>query len=371
MLIMPIVVLFYNDNGLEQRHVFLLQSIYSVAIVVLEVPSGYFADVLGRKNTLIIGAILGFLGYLTYSFSHGFSGFLVAEVILGIGQSFVSGADSAMLYDSLAEQKKEDKYLKLEGRVISIGNFAEAVAGIAGGFLATYSLRTPYFFQSAVAFIAIPAAITLIEPKRIGAMTKMTFKSILRIFKYAIIDFPELRINIIYSAVIGASTLSMAWFVQPYFKEIDLPISMYGILWALLNLSVGLTSLFAYKIEKYLGQIKTMFLITLFISGMYLAAGFYQTYWGIAFLFLFYLVRGIATPVLKDYINKLTASEVRATVLSIRNFIIRLVFAAIGPFLGYANDKLSLGQALLIAGGVFLVFGGAAVLSYIRLLRNK
>jgi MFS family permease len=97
MLFMPIVVLFYKDNGLEMRHVFILQAIYSVAIVVLEIPSGYVADVLGRKITLVIGTILGFLGFLSYSFSYGFIGFLIAEVILGLGQSLISGADSALL----------------------------------------------------------------------------------------------------------------------------------------------------------------------------------------------------------------------------------------------------------------------------------
>ena len=64
MLIMPIVVLFYQENGLGMQEVFTLQAIYSIAIVVLEIPSGYFADALGRKKTLIIGSILGFAGYV-------------------------------------------------------------------------------------------------------------------------------------------------------------------------------------------------------------------------------------------------------------------------------------------------------------------
>lgn len=369
MLVMPIVVLFYNENGLEQFDIFLLQGIYSVAIVVLEIPSGYFADVLGRKNTLIAGSIFGFFGYMVYSVSHGFAGFLIAEIILGIGQSLISGADSAMLYDSLLAQKKEKQYLKFEGRIASMGNFAEAVAGIGGGFLATISLRTPYFFQTAVAFLAIPAAITLIEPLRESAMKKAKLMDIVKIFKLAMFDDPRLRMNIIFSAVIGSATLSMAWFVQPYFKEVSVPIAMFGILWALLNLSVGLTSMFAYKIEARLGQLKTVLLIVIGISGCYLLAGAFQAYWAISILFIFYLVRGIATPVLKDYINKMTSSDVRATVLSVRNFIIRLVFAAIGPLLGYMTDHISLGMALIAAGSGFFVFGLISLFFYSKILR--
>ena len=82
--------------------------------------------------------------------------------------------------------------------------------------------------------------------------TDSDFNDIVKIFRFALIDNKQLRLNIIYSAVIGSATLSMAWFVQPYFKEVHLPIAAFGILWTLLNLSVGITSIFAYRIEKYL-----------------------------------------------------------------------------------------------------------------------
>jgi len=364
MLIMPIVVLFYEDNGLTPFHIFLLQAVYSIVIVGFEIPSGYFADVLGRKKTLVAGSFLGFAGYVVYSFSHGLIGFMIAEIVLGIGQSLISGADSALLYDSLVVQKRKDEYLKLEGRVISIGNFAEAIAGIAGGLLATISYRTPYIAQSFVAFIAVPAALLLVEPQRVSSMGKMKFSDIVNIFKYALFENRPLRLNIIFSAVIGSATLTMAWFVQLYFKEISLPVPLYGVSWTLLNLTVGLTSLVAYKIEHTLGKVKTVLLITIFIGGCYLALGYIQAYIGLAFLFIFYMIRGIATPVLKDYINRLTDSDIRATVLSVRNFIIRLLFAGIGPILGYLTGYYSLSFALSLAGVVFLFFGLVALFFY-------
>ncbi|MFP3860730.1 MAG: MFS transporter [Bacteroidales bacterium] len=105
MLFMPIIVLFYKNNGLSMQDIFTLKAAYSIAIVLLEIPSGYIADVLGRKKTLIIGAFLGFAGFLIYDFSFNFWGFLMAELVLGIGQSLISGADSALLYDSLKKNE--------------------------------------------------------------------------------------------------------------------------------------------------------------------------------------------------------------------------------------------------------------------------
>jgi len=179
MLFMPYIVPFYTDNGLSMHQVMILQAVYSVSIVALEIPSGYFADVIGRRRTLILGAILGTAGYCIYSFSYGFMGFLLAELILGFGQSFISGADSAMLYDSLLDIKKEKEYIKYEGRMVSFGNMAEASAGIAGGLIALISLRTNFYAQSGMAFIAVPAAILLVEPRRHGRLKSFTFRMIL------------------------------------------------------------------------------------------------------------------------------------------------------------------------------------------------
>jgi MFS family permease len=366
MLFMPIVVLFYEDNGLAMRHVFLLQAIYSVTIVILEIPSGYFADALGRKSTLVIGTIMGFFGFLTYSFSYGFAGFLVAEIILGIGQSLISGADSAMLYDTLQESGKKEQYIKFEGRMVSIGNFAEAIAGVLGGLLAGVSLRYPYYAQTLVSFIGVPAAILLIEPKKQREVIKLKINDILKIVKYALYDHKELKWNIIFSSVIGAATLTMAWFVQPYFEMIALPVTLFGIFWTMLNLIVGVSAIFAHKIEFKLKQTKTLLWITILIPAGYIAISRIQALWGIGILFIFYFVRGVATPVLKDYINKLCDSNIRATVLSVRNFVIRIFFAIIGPFVGWYTDTFSLQAALLLSGIIFFIVAALTLVIYLK-----
>ncbi len=371
MLFMPIVVPFYQSNGLEMRDVFTLQAIYSVAIVVLEIPSGYLADVLGRRKTLIIGTVLGTLGFGIYTFSYGFWGFLMAEMILGFGQSLISGADSAMLYDSLVASGKEKQYIKFEGRMVSVGNFAETIAGILGGLLAEYALRAPYVGQTFIAFIGVPAAFLLVEPERHKQLVKPRFSDILKIVKYSLWEHKELKWNIFFSSIIGASTLTMAWFVQPYFAAVDIPLAMYGVLWAGLNLLVGVSAMYAHKVERKVGQIRTMFFILLIIPMGYLTLSQIHVVAGLGILVLFYVVRGIATPVLKDYINRLSESNVRATVLSVRNFVIRVLFAIIGPFVGWYTDTFSLHQALFLSGIVFFVLASITFAMQLLVLRRK
>jgi MFS family permease len=354
-LVMPIIVLFYHNNDMGMQEIFLLKAIYSLAVVFMEIPSGWMADVWGRKKTLVLGSILGSLGFLIYCFSYGFLAFAVAEIILGIGHSFVSGADSALLYDSLKADNKTDKYTREEGRITSVGNFAEAIAGVLGGFLAAISFRTPFYFQFAVAAMAIPAALTLIEPKFKSSGQAQTIKKLIQNIKGTFVSNQNLRISILLSAVTGTATLTFAWLVQPFFKAIDLPVEMFGIFWTALNLAVGVSSIFAHKVEQFLGKRNSLLVIVILVAAGYFLSGIAISYWGIAFLFLFYLIRGLATPILKNYINQYTESEVRATMLSVRNFIIRITFAVIGPLLGWITDNISLNYAFLLAGGIYLI----------------
>lgn len=355
-LVMPIIVLFYEKQGLGLQDVFILKSVYSIAAVTLEIPSGYLADVWGRRKCLLLGSFLFFFGYLCYSFTDTFVAFLFAELLLGVGQTLVNGADSALLYDTTAQYKEEHLYLRYEGRITMIGNFAEAFAGIFGGLLAVYSLRFPFYGQAAIAFIGIPASIALKEVNR-SKQIQNPLTEIIRIIKYSLITNKRLCCNIMYSGIIGAATLMMAWFVQPVLMYLKTPVSWFGVIWTVLNLVVGFAALYSDRVDRYLGPKKMGTLILLFIVGGYVTLAFNLTYAGLAILFVFYIFRGFATPILKGYINQMTISEMRATVLSIRNFIIRLMFAAISPFLGWLNDMYSLQTALLVSSVIIFIPG--------------
>jgi MFS family permease len=354
-LVMPIVIPFYKDNHLSLTEIMVLKSVYSIVIVALELPSGYFADVLGRKRTLIVGSFMGAIGFFIYSYTHSYVGFLVAEIVLASGQSFISGADSAMLYDTLVSGSRQNEYTRYEGINASVGNFSEAFAGLAGGALALISLRCPFYIQALIASTAIPASLTLVEPKTTGWLKKASgLKDILSILDKIILKERDLRLNLLFSSIIGAATLLMAWFAQPLFEKMLLPLALYGAVWTALNLITGGSSIFAYRIEKRLGEKTTLKMIAILIPALMIVSGIIPEFAIIPLLVIFYFLRGIATPVLKDYINKQTGSEVRATVMSLRDLTIRVFFALFAPLAGWLTDHYSLGTGLAVSGGFIL-----------------
>ncbi|MBK6285855.1 MAG: hypothetical protein IPF54_27085 [Draconibacterium sp.] len=146
---------------------------------------------------------------------------------------------------------------------------------------------------------------------------------------------------------------------------------MYGIFWTALNLTVGVSSVFAHRVEIFLGKTFSLYVIIGLLTLGYLLSGTVISLWGISFLFLFYLVRGIATPILKNYINQYAQSEIRATILSVRDFIIRIIFAVVGPLLGWMTDNVNLESAFIFAGSIYLVSAVVVVLPWVKKSKQK
>ena len=116
----PIIVLFWQDNGLNLTQIMILQSLFALAIVILEVPTGYFADIVGRKRSLILASFFLTIGVFVYSIGHNFYQFLIAEILWAFGVSLISGTDSAFIYDTLKDLKQEKLYKKIVGMLYFI-----------------------------------------------------------------------------------------------------------------------------------------------------------------------------------------------------------------------------------------------------------
>ena len=100
MVIIPVMVPFFASKGLSLSDVFYLQAIFAFFVVLFEIPSGYVADMLGRKNALVAGSLCHGLGFSWLCFADGFADLVVFEMTVGIGLSLLSGADLSLLYDS-------------------------------------------------------------------------------------------------------------------------------------------------------------------------------------------------------------------------------------------------------------------------------
>lgn len=363
MVMLPILVLFYQEQGLSMFQVVSLQAVFSVVVFLTEVPSGYLADRIGRKKSIIAGAILAAMGLGIYSIANGFWELLIAETILGIGAGFTSGADSALLYESLLELNQKNTYQEIQGKYVASGNFAEGVASILGGALALISLRTPVIAQACVYLLAIPVALTLTEPARHAyQIVEGNLKEVLASVKYTLYENKEVKWLTLYTAIMATSTFSVVWFIQPIWKEIGVPLEFFGVLWAALQFTAGGFSIIAHRISKKVKLSWILPAIVLVNTGTYVIMGMFEGIWVSAFFFVFYVIRGIKNPIVNDAINKRIPSHRRATILSVQSLCMRLSFSVIGPFLGWIADVWSFSEAFFMAAIIFTILGGITLI---------
>jgi hypothetical protein len=164
------------------------------------------------------------------------------------------------------------------------------------------------------------------------------------------------------SSIAGTATLCMAWTAQIYFVSMGLTEKLITPLWVLLNFIVALSSAFAASVTTWFGRDRALIFLAVMLPLSYILLGILPLLPAIVVLMVFYGVRGIATPLLKDLINNNCSSSTRATVLSIRNMIIRGAFALLGPFIGRISSSSSLSLALVVSGTLLLLLSGMGMI---------
>ncbi len=339
------------------QEIFIIQSVFAIGVVLFEVPTGYFSDVVGRKKTLLLGSIIGTLWLALYSFSSWFWSFLFAELILWLGSSFISGTDSAMLYETLLDEWAEKENKRAQWYLQSISSISEWIASFLWWFLAVISITFPFYVMLGMNILAIPLIFMLREPRQHKQSNHDGFlKGMQKILIYSLHEHQEIRWLILFSWVFGASTLVMTWLMQSYFEYVWLPLQYFGVIWSLLTLSLIPTSLFAHRLEGIIGKKKSLILISILPILGYLALAYSESILALFFAPLFYIARWFWSVILPDYVNSLLHSQIRATVLSIQALMFRLIFIIVWPFVGWMSDVYSLKTALISSAIIFTLF---------------
>lgn len=351
---MPVLVLFFQENGLSLKEVLVLQGAFALGIVICEVPSGYFADLIGRKISLVWGAVLGLLGVGIFCFAHSFSSFLIGEILLAIGSSFMSGADSALLYDSLAALNRVPEYSRSEGRMQLVCNLSEAAAAVVGGLLATVSLRWPLYVEFATSLAGIVVAMLIYEPPRaILDVSSGRLRALIGIIRTTLWEHRALKWTMLHSVTLGVASFVLVWFIQPYLSQNGFPLSLFGLLWAALNAVVALGAWCAAAAERRISRIPLIASFSVLTCIAFGTLALSTGWWGLLSIAVIYFVRGVRTPIFKNYINRLCAAGERATVLSLNALMFRLGFALLSPGLGAIADHYSLSVLFAVCGAGF------------------
>lgn len=364
---MPIIIPFFHTKDIGPAGVISLQAIFSISILVFEIPTGYVSDKFGRARSLQIGYLLSALLYALYPVINSFTGFAILEIALAFASTFASGADNALLYDSLLISNQTKKYTRHKAQLETIISFTESLGGIAGGVIATIALSYTFYAQAVAFFLAFLLSLTLVEPPiQKDEHIHSHWSEIKKAIHYTFKENQRVKWLILYSSILGASTFISVWLFQPLLEFNQVPLKYFGVFWAALNLSVGLCAMTVPFFQKRFKSKTLMLLLPIVINFSYLALGLGNT----IFFILFYLgiswARGLKQVIFDYYINTEIPSHQRATILSIGSSLFRLFFIILGPILGLFTKLYSLHTAFIATAITFAIISGYAYTKLVK-----
>ena len=345
---MAIITLFWKDQiGLSLTEILLLQGIFSISMVVMEYPSGYLSDRIGYRTALNFASLLGIIGWGLYTVADSFSQVLIAEVILGFSISFISGSDSALLYESLKSDGEERFYARHEGRKSSIGQLGEACGAIFAGLLYASAPLLPFIIPVLVWILALLLTRSMVEPQQKLKPPESHLVEAWKSTHFALIENKRLRYTILLSMVLGLTSYYPIWLIQPYMQDGGVPLAWFGPVWAVANLSVALFALISHRSHLRLGDHWMVLLIILVVIAGYLGLGLVGGLWGFLFYFLLTCMRGLRGPMMLNHIQQEIPSANRAGILSLQSLCFRVSFVCTGPLIGMLADEVGVQQTFL------------------------
>lgn len=357
MIVTAVFVPIMQRHGLSMSEVLLTQSLFALVVAVLEVPSGYLADLWGRKNTIVLGSALNLLAFVWLVYSDSFGDFLAYEALMAIGISLNSGADLALLYDSqkaLQAERQSDSLSRGNhiSRLVAIEGYAGAVAAIAAGALAYLSLDWVLVSQCLVSAAALVLALALVEaPRRISVSGHRDNLS--RVFRAlqgnAIVAWTAMSI-----IVFGCAALFAFWVYQKYWELQQIPIHCFGYIWATHCILRGASAHWASAMESRWGIYRVLVLVAVLPIVGFIGMGALGGWIGLAFGLLCPVSRGLSMVIFYDALNSRVDAEFRATINSLVSLGTRALFILAGPLLGFLMDTQGVNNSLLILAVVFI-----------------
>jgi len=353
---MAIITLFWKDHiGLSLTQILLLQGILSIVMVVMEYPSGYISDRIGYRVSLTLAALLGLVGWTVYTLATSFATVMVAEILLGISLAFISGSDSALLYETLKQEGTEQLYARHQGRMSGYAQAGEALGAVFAGVLYATAPLLPFFLQIGVWILALLLTRSMVEPPRERAPHAGHLVEALRTAHYAFVDNKSLRYTILLNSVLGIASFYPVWLIQPYMQHGGVPLTWFGPVWSVANLTVAFGALTSHRVNSYLGDRLMVILFLLLIGVGYFGLGVIGGLWGFLFYYLLTCMRGWRGPMMLNLTQKECPSANRAGILSLQSLCFRLLFVCTGPLVGMLADRGGVDQAFTYLLYAFLL----------------
>lgn len=351
--IIPVWVTFYT-KFLNFTEIALLSSIGIGIGILLQLPTGVFADLYGRKTSIFLGSLLWGLGWMITGFAQGSMLIIIGILLARVGESFVSGADVALIYDLLKEKGEEVRFQKIRSISVLCMQFAIIIASIGAGFLYNLWNGLPFVLSGVMFFVSATLVLFLDEPQVQSKLLTVEFRHYVEKMKNGLQQLwkntSTSYTSLFYICVGGLTWSWQTYFTQIYATNIGYSVFEKGILFAAIRFINVILIIRILRLDKYLSKKN----IYIFFPVIILFSSFFtlipSKVVGTILLLTMTLSSTLRFIVLDKYVNEHFESSHRATSLSALNMLVSTLNLIVVGISGPLLDRFPTSYTFVLMG---------------------
>ncbi|WP_146117965.1 MULTISPECIES: MFS transporter [Pirellulaceae] len=355
-------ILAFLDKGMSFALIGTLMAFREISVIVMEIPTGAIADMLGRRWAMIVSHVAYVAAFLTFGFTTSTIAIFVAMFAFAIGEAFRTGTHKAIIFSWLKSQGREKEKTQIYGITRSWSQIGSAISVIiAAGMVFVLEDYSVIFWVS-----AIPAALNIInfltyprELDRSATPDKSRGKVMIRLWEATLSCFTSAKLRRPISESMGYEGMYNASkdYLQPLIQQMVLAIPlltawqttqrtavMIAVVYSLLYVLSSFASRYAGPISAFLGdEERAARWLWMAFGGTFvvLLLGTVTDWTGLAIVSFVVLavLQNIWRPILVGRVANYADDAAMATVLSVESQVKSLGLAIIAPVLGFAVDR--------------------------------
>lgn len=353
---------FFLQHGLSLAQILGLQSIFSVACLLWEIPSGYVADRLGRAFSIKLSAPIAAAAMVCYGLSTHYWQFVICELVLAIANGLISGIDTALLLDSLKADSRESDFVRLSQRINAFGFAATALGVPIAALLVRFvSISSTLVADGLLTGLGAYFAFRLTEaPRHNGSQETVRLSAWHELRRLA--RNAEACWLIVLGSILGAATYIAFWLSAPYYSSMGIPVVLFGVILAARSIWKAWLS---HQFHQRRHLERNLVIYALLAGLVYVAMATRQP-WLLWAVLGHDIVQALQSQPVTAKLNEHMSHENRATMNSAVNLVQRLVYSLAGPLVGMVVDAAGLSTGLLLTG---IAASGLALIALARLHR--
>ena len=352
----PVLGVLFLDLGLSLEQYATLNVIWAATILLVEIPSGALADVIGRRWMVSLAGLLMVAEMALFAFAPIgpwlFPLLILNRIISGTAEACASGADEALAYDSLPKEGRDERWrcvlvnlmrwssgaffiVMITGALAFDRHFVEAVAGLCGWHIgAGITIRWPVYLTLATSVPAFLCALAMREPPtnqqpRTQHQVREALENILGGARF-VFSSPRVRWLMLCAVLFDSLVRLFLTFASNYYRLIGLPEFVNGFLGSLYALLGFLAAVLAQRMISHLKPAMIFTTLGILVFAPLVGLCFATPIWGLWVV----IPIGLSMPMMQyfvsSYLNEWTESKLRATVLSFRGVALNIGYAFAG-----------------------------------------